>query len=604
MRRLFKMDKFLDRGCSVSAEKVNAEEHSMKKTKLRKFDESYIKYGFMEYSDGRPQCTLCLKILSVEALKPYKLNRHLTTIHPEHANKSKDFFQRKKEEYVKQKVRLTNITTIPEKAQQASYLAALRIAKCKKPHTIGEELILPAAVDMCRVMVGEEAANKIKSIPLSNDTVSRRIKDIPFDVKSQLTERLRSCEQFALQLDECTDVSSAAQLLVYVRYLWDSKIMEDYLFSKELEGRATGEEIFKMLDTFMVEEKLSWEKCVSVCTDGAAAMTGHRSGVVTQIQAINPKIAATHCMLHRQALASKSMAPDLHDVLEVVVAAVNFVKSRPLKSRLFAKLCTEMGAAHDRLLFHSEVRWLSRGKVLERVFELRRELRDFLKEHKPDLEQFFSDQQCMAKLAYLADIFSGLNGLNLSIQGCYSTILEASDKIIAFRKKIDLWVCKLQRGITDMFPNLSEFLDTNCMAVDFMLNTITSHLTSLNEHFSHYFTDIDMEKYDWVRDPFSCDVMASGLSGKAEDELLELSSDRTLRMRFNQQGPAEFWPTVEKEYREIALQAMRILLPFPTTYLCETSFSAMMAIKTKYRARLNMEDDLRVCLSPITPRNW
>lgn len=111
-----------------------------------------------------------------------------------------------------------------------------------------------------------------------------------------------------------------------------------------------------------------------------------------------------------------------------------------------------------------------------------------------------------------------------------------------------------------------------------------------------------MEKYDWVRDPFSCYVIASGLSGKAEDELLELSSDRTLRMRFNQQGPAEFWPTVEKEYKEVALQAMRILLPFPTTYLCETSFLAMMAIKTKYRARLNVEDDLRVCLSPITPR--
>ncbi|RXN12879.1 zinc finger BED domain-containing 5-like protein [Labeo rohita] len=300
-----------------------------------------------------------------------------------------------------------------------------------------------------------------------------------------------------------------------------------------------------MLDTFMVEEQLSWEKCVSVCTDGAAAVTGHRRGVVTRIKAANPKIAATHCMLHRQALASKSVPPDLHNVLEVVVAAVNFVKSRSLKSRLFAKLCTEMGAAHDRLLFHSEVRWLSRGKVLERVFELRRELHEFLKEHKPDLELFFSDQQWMAKLAYLADIFSCLNGLNLSIQGCYSTILEASDKINAFRRKIDLWVHKLQRGITDMFPNLSEFLDTNGMGVDFMLNTITSHLISLNEHFSHYFPDTDMEKYDWVRDPFSCDMIASGLSGKAEDELLELSSDCTLRMRFNQQGPAEFWPTAE-----------------------------------------------------------
>ncbi len=112
-----------------------------------------------------------------------------------------------------------------------------------------------------------------------------------------------------------------------------------------------------MLDTFMVEENLRWEKCVSVCTDGAAEMTGHKSGFVTRIQAINPKIAATHCMLHRQALSSKTMAPDLHDVLEVVVAAVSFVKSRPLKSHLFAKLCTEIGAADDRLLFQVALTW-------------------------------------------------------------------------------------------------------------------------------------------------------------------------------------------------------------------------------------------------------
>lgn len=140
------------------------------------------------------------------------------------------------------------------------------------------------------------------------------------------------------------------------------------------EKNLMGELQVRKLDTFMVEEHLSWEKCVYVCTDGAAVMTGHRSGVVTRIKAKNPKIAATHCMLHRQALASKSMAPYLADVLEVVVAAVKFIKSRPLKSCLHAKLCTEMGAAHDQLLFHSEVRCRSRGKVLERLFELRREL--------------------------------------------------------------------------------------------------------------------------------------------------------------------------------------------------------------------------------------
>ncbi len=56
------MYKFLDGGCSVSAEKVNTEEPSVKKTKLRKCDYSYIKYDVMEYSDGRKQCTLCLKM--------------------------------------------------------------------------------------------------------------------------------------------------------------------------------------------------------------------------------------------------------------------------------------------------------------------------------------------------------------------------------------------------------------------------------------------------------------------------------------------------------------------------------------------------------------
>ncbi len=47
------MYKFLDRGCSVSAEKVNTEEPSVKKKKLHKFDYSYIKYDVMEYSEWR-----------------------------------------------------------------------------------------------------------------------------------------------------------------------------------------------------------------------------------------------------------------------------------------------------------------------------------------------------------------------------------------------------------------------------------------------------------------------------------------------------------------------------------------------------------------------
>ena len=143
---------------------------------------------------------------------------------------------------------------------------AQQIAKCKKPHTIAQELILPAAVGMCEIMLGTEAANKLKSIPLSDDTVKRRIDDLSGDILSQLLERLRCSEvQFSIQLDESTDVASAAQLITLVRYLWDGAILEDFLFCKEVPGRTTGEEVFKILNEFFEFHELSWEKCVHQC---------------------------------------------------------------------------------------------------------------------------------------------------------------------------------------------------------------------------------------------------------------------------------------------------------------------------------------------------
>ncbi|XP_076037090.1 zinc finger BED domain-containing protein 5-like [Oratosquilla oratoria] len=397
--------------------------------KVRKYDDSYIKFGFIENKDGKPKCVICLQVLSNDAMKPSKLRRHLETKHPDCAQKSKSFFERKREVYHQQQTMMTGFTTIPQKAQRASYLTAQRIARSKKPHTIGEELVLPAAVEICEVMIGKEAASTLKCTPLSNDTVRRRIEDMSCDIKSQLVTRLRACP-FSIQLDESTDVLNCVQLIVFVRYPWNGHFVEDFLFCKMVPGQTTGEQIFNILDNFMTETKLNWENCIAVCTDGAAAMTGCKSGVVARIKRMNPQIVATHCMLHREALASKDMAPDLHSVLSTVVHdVVHYVKSRPLQSWLFSQLCNEMGAGHDTLLFHPEVRWLSRGKVLQRVFELRTELCDFLKDAKPPTAMLLSDPRWVAQLAYLADMFNIMNELNLSMQGGYASVLEVSDKI-------------------------------------------------------------------------------------------------------------------------------------------------------------------------------
>lgn len=71
----------------------------------------------------------------------------------------------------------------------ASYKVTYRIAKCKKPYTIAEELILPAAIDMVNIMVSDSAGKLLSKVPLSNNTVSCKIHHMAEDLNDQLMEK-------------------------------------------------------------------------------------------------------------------------------------------------------------------------------------------------------------------------------------------------------------------------------------------------------------------------------------------------------------------------------------------------------------------------------
>ena len=225
-----------------------------------------------------------------------------------------------------------------------------------------------------------------------------------------------------MQLDESTDVTNAALLLVFVRYRWDSSLHEDILFCGELPTRTTAQECFRCMDNYFTENGLDWQNCVGVCSDGAASMTGRHHGVIRQILDRAPEAKWTHCFLQRESIAAKKMSPDLHQVMDVSVKTINFIKNNAVNSRCFAKLCEDIEADHVQLLYHSEVRWLSRGLVLNRLFELRNEVFFFLTEKKSHLAHYYADTMFTAKLAYLCDIFSLLNQLNTSLQGRNSNI--------------------------------------------------------------------------------------------------------------------------------------------------------------------------------------
>lgn len=75
---------------------------------------------------------------------------------------------------------------------EASYAMSLLVAKSKKPFTIAEELILPAAAILTETMIDKTAADALKTVPLSNNTMCCRIDDMGIDIVDQVVGKLNS----------------------------------------------------------------------------------------------------------------------------------------------------------------------------------------------------------------------------------------------------------------------------------------------------------------------------------------------------------------------------------------------------------------------------
>ncbi|XP_060872696.1 zinc finger BED domain-containing protein 5-like [Metopolophium dirhodum] len=465
------MEKFLNIKSTTKRlnEDNNKEEN---KRKFRKYDDSYLDFGFTYIkidNEERPKCVICLKVLAADSMIPNKLKRHFETNHGSLINKKRDYFVRQREQLEKQSTSFIKQTSVPTKALLASYKVAFRVAQSKKPHTIAEELILPSAIDMVSTMIGESAANQLKNIPLSNNTIN-----------------------------------------------------------------------------------------------GARAMAGHYGGLQALIRKKAPEMIWTHCIIHRESLASQNMCPSLNTVLQTVIKVVNYIKTRPVKARFFKKICEEMGAEHTALLFYCNSRWLSKGNVLIRVFELRQELYTYLSKE--------------------------------------TNILQLYDKVVAFIKKIELWQRKLteENGKTTCFSFLKSFLEDNDLELPMSsLNIISDHLMTLKNHFEKYFPE-DIVQYNWIKDPFSENPLPN-FTTTEEEQFIDISSDSSLRMKFSSFSLLEFWSSIKDEYSEISNKALRVLLPFATSYLCEAGFSAVAVLKSKYRSKLNIEKEMRVAVTTLLP---
>lgn len=614
-------------------ETTKKDQSSLHKKRRKRWNDDNIAFGFFrpveEASNPFPpaKCLFCDVTYNNANVVPSKLDRHLKTKHPEHQNKSKQFFEATLKAYSKQQATFkSQVSTSDTKSLTLASLKMTHIIlQKKKPFTELESVVLPClqvAADL--IHGGKEAVKKVNQIPLSDTTTSRRSRMLADDLKEQLIAKLRLASSFGIQLDETTDIGGEAQLIVYCRFpgLEEKTMVEHYLCCLQLGVETTANSIFQKLNGFFVKESIDWSKCKSVTTDGAKAMVGAINGVVRKIQDVSPNCVPIHCVIHREALVAKKLNEarnvteknDFELLLDDVVKMVNHIRAHAKKHRIFSELCKDMEANFTKLLLHAEVRWLSRGKVLNRVLALREELCVFLTEEANPMAVKCQDTFWLAKLSYMASVFDHLNKLNISQQGKGGDIFTSMGKINGFKLKVKKWKSNVEKRCFSDFEIFDKYMkecgwehgmQEGGQTLEVKLSQmIIKHLTLLQENLDYYFPESDndyLASKMWVLNPFSDD------GTDHSDALLELKTDYSQKAAFKTFGhPMDFWISLLNiaEYKDLADQATAMFVQMPTSYLCEQGFSSLVLIKTKKRnAILNLDPLMRVALeNRLMPR--
>lgn len=428
---------------------------------------------------------------------------------------------------------------------------------------------------------------------------------------------LAKCSWFSIQCDESVDSSSIAQLLVFIRMVFeDFSTREELLALLPLKTTTRGVDIYNTVKEFFVQKKVPLEKLVAVTTDGAPAMIGRHTGFIAHCKSDPdfPKFLHYHCIIHQQALCAKVIG--FEHVMTPVVKIINNIRSKAKQHRIFKVLLEEMSAEYGDLLLHTEIRWLSRGRVLLRFLSLLGEIKEF-KQSKGEDVSLLEDTEWTLDLAFLTDITGKLNDLNCKLQGKGKTVVDLISALNAFKAKMNIFSVDLQKKKVLHFPSVQSVLKDNASAsetFDKVAEKYCEVINRLGQEFENRFCDLHQLEpcVSFISNPFmnvDTTFFAEQLSatfnldaGQVEIEIITLQND--LHLKAYQAAP-NFWCLVDTEkYSGVCTAAMKVASLFGSTYLCESAFSDMNFIKNKHRTRLtdaHLKDSLTIAVSSYTP---
>ncbi|KAK9687320.1 hypothetical protein QE152_g36534 [Popillia japonica] len=130
----------------------------------------------------------------------------------------------------------------------------------------------------------------------------------------------------------------------------------------------------------------------------------------------------------------------------------------------------------------------------------------------------------LTKLAYLSDIFTKLNELNLRLQGQDTTIFTMQEKVESTIEKMSLWTSLIDRLNEDVKSAIKCHLQN--LPIALLLPEMSSNGMGVNNPFRNCHTD-----HIYISD---------------QEELIDISCNSSLKSCFVEQSLVNFWAFLDK----------------------------------------------------------
>ena len=221
----------------------------------------------------------------------------------------------------------------------------------------------------------------------------------------QIAQQLKDVE-FTIMIDETTDISVREQVVVVFRYIDSNLDAHETFVGLYCTDSITANSLVQIIKDVLLRLNLKLENCRGQCYDGASNMKGIRSGVATQISAIEPRAVYTHCYGHSFNLACQDMIRSIKvikDALGTTFELSKLLKYSSKRNAAYLKIKEELAPSDPGFRTLCPTRWTVRGQSSGSV--------------RTNYSVLLNSMQCFSEMAHSdMEMSSRINGIAMQLE--------------------------------------------------------------------------------------------------------------------------------------------------------------------------------------------